>query len=145
MLKKSLLLQLYLAYLFITVAALIVITLYLSQLLPEFYYNQVADDLQSRARLVERQILTNLKTNRFEGLDERIKKLGTSSSTRITIILRDGNVIAESEKDLMEMKNHWTSRNLSRRVWVVERIVEDVSLKFQHLLTLLLENGALKM
>ena len=106
MLKKSLLLQLYLACLLITAAALIVITLYLSQLLPEFYYDQVADDLQSRARLVEQQILDDLKANRFQSLDAMIKKLGASSSTRITIILRDGSVIAESDKSPAEMKNH---------------------------------------
>ena len=104
--KKSLLWQLYPAYLSITVAALVIITLYLSRLLPEFYYNQVADDLQSRARLIEQQIFPNLKANDIQGLDDAAKKLGASSSTRITIILPDGRVIADSDENPAMMENH---------------------------------------
>jgi two-component system phosphate regulon sensor histidine kinase PhoR len=106
MLKKSLLWQLYPAYFLITVVALVVITLYLSQLLPEFYYDQVADDLQARARLIEGQILPNLKAEDFQALDDAVKKLGESSSTRITIILPDGRVIADSDESPAVMENH---------------------------------------
>jgi len=106
MLKRSLLWQLYPAYLLITVAALFVITLYLSRLLPEFYYDQVADDLQARAYLIEEQILPNLKANDFQSLDDAAKQLGASSSTRITIILLDGRVIADSDESPARMENH---------------------------------------
>lgn len=106
MLKKSLLWQLYPAYLSITVAALFIITLYLSQLLPEFYYDQVADDLRARVRLIEQQILPNLQVNDFQELDKAAKKLGASSLTRITIILPDGRVIADSDESPSVMENH---------------------------------------
>jgi two-component system phosphate regulon sensor histidine kinase PhoR len=85
---------------------LIIFTLYLSQLLPKFYYDQVADDLQARAHLIEQQILPNLKANTFQGLDDMVKKLGASSCTRITIILHDGRVIADSDENPEIMDNH---------------------------------------
>jgi two-component system phosphate regulon sensor histidine kinase PhoR len=106
MFRKSLIWQLYPAYFLITVAALFVITLYLSQLLPTFYYNQVANDLQSRARLIEQQILPDLKASNFQSLDDMAKRLGESSSTRITIILADGRVIADSDENPSIMENH---------------------------------------
>lgn len=106
MFKRSLLWQLYPVYLSITVAALVIITIYLSRLLPEFYYDQVADDLQARAHLIEQQILPYLKANNYQKLDDMTKELGSSSSTRITIILLDGRVIAESDENPSDMKNH---------------------------------------
>jgi two-component system phosphate regulon sensor histidine kinase PhoR len=106
MFGRSLLWRLYPAYLLITVAALLIITWYLSQLLPEFYHNQVADDLQARARLIEHQIVPKLKEADFQAIDGLSKKLAASSSTRITVILLDGVVVADSDHDPATMENH---------------------------------------
>jgi two-component system phosphate regulon sensor histidine kinase PhoR len=106
MLKKSLLWQFYPAYLLITVAALFIITVYLSRLLPEFYYDQVANDLRARACLIEEQILPSLDANDFQALDDMAKNLGKRSSTRITIILPDGRVVADSDENPANMENH---------------------------------------
>jgi two-component system phosphate regulon sensor histidine kinase PhoR len=106
MFRKSLIWQLYPAYFLITVAALFVITLYLSQLLPKFYYEQIANDLQARARLIEQHIFPDLKANDQQALEDMAKKLGASSSTRITIILLDGRVIADSDENPSLMENH---------------------------------------
>jgi two-component system phosphate regulon sensor histidine kinase PhoR len=103
---RRLLWQIYPAYLLIVVTALAVITVYLSQLLPEFYNNQIADDLRARAGLVKQQILPVLKEPNFVGIDELSKILGRSGSTRITVILPDGRVIADSEEDAEKMENH---------------------------------------
>lgn len=106
MLKRRLLWQLYPAYLLTTVIALFVITWYLSQLLPEFYHNQVAGDLLARARLIELQIVPNLKAADFKAVDSLLKKLGANSSTRITVILPHGEVVADSDQDPAKMENH---------------------------------------
>jgi two-component system phosphate regulon sensor histidine kinase PhoR len=106
MIRGRLLWQIYPAYLLIIVIALAIITAYMSQLLPEFYYNQIADDLQSRARLVEQQIQPKLKEPDFRSINELSKILGQNSSTRITIIMPDGHVIADSDEDPERMGNH---------------------------------------
>ncbi|MBN2182231.1 MAG: HAMP domain-containing protein [Sedimentisphaerales bacterium] len=103
--QRRLLWQIYPAYLLIVVVALVVIAVYLSQLLPEFYDNQVAADLQARARLIEKQVLPKLEESDFKDIDRLTKELGQCSSTRITIILADGKVIAESDKE-EPLENH---------------------------------------
>lgn len=104
--QRRLLWQIYPAYLLIIIVALVIVTGYLSRLLPEFYYNQVADDLRARASLIEQQILPKLRELDFAGIDELSKILGPGSSTRITIILTDGKVIADSDENPGRMENH---------------------------------------
>jgi len=106
MFKRSLAWQIFPAYLLTTVAALLVITWYLSQLLPDFYHDQVADDLQARARLIEQQITAGLKASDYKAVDGMLRKLGPASSTRITVILPDGRVVADSDEDPATMENH---------------------------------------
>lgn len=106
MFKRSLLWQLYPAYLLIIVIALFTITWYLSHLLPDFYHNQVADDLQARANLIKGQILQKLEAGQFEQMDGMVKDLGASSSTRITVIGPNGKVVADSEENPADMENH---------------------------------------
>jgi len=106
MFKKSLLWQLYPVYLLIIVIALFTITWYLSQLLSGFYLNQIEEDLQARTNLVKEQFLQKLMVEDFKGMDVMCKELGASSSTRITIILPDGKVVADSDENPADMENH---------------------------------------
>jgi two-component system, OmpR family, phosphate regulon sensor histidine kinase PhoR len=106
MFRRRLLWELYPAYLLTTVLALFLIAWYLSHLLPEFYHNQVAEDLQARARLVEQQLVAPLKQGDFKTVESLARKLGTSSSTRITVILPSGEVVADSDEDPARMENH---------------------------------------
>lgn len=106
MFPRRLLWQLYPPFVLITVIALFVIALYLSQLLPKFYHDQMALDLQSRARLIEEQIIPSLKEADFKAVDNLAKKLGASSSTRITVILPNGQVVADSDENTAKMENH---------------------------------------
>ena len=106
MFKRSLLWQLYPVYLLIIVIALFTITWYLSWLLPDFYHNQVAEGLQARANLIKDQFLEKLRDEDFKGMEALCKKLGASSSTRITIILPNGKVAADSEENPADMENH---------------------------------------
>ena len=106
MFKKSLLWQLYPVYLLIIVIALFAITWYLSYLLTDFYHNQVAEGLQARANLIKDQFLQKLEVGDFKGMDVMCKELGASSSTRITIILPDGKVVADSDENPADMENH---------------------------------------
>jgi two-component system phosphate regulon sensor histidine kinase PhoR len=106
MFRRSLLWQLYPVYLLIIVIALFTITWYLSWLLPDFYHNQVAEGLQARANLIKDQFLEKLRVEDFKGMEALCKELGKSSSTRITIILPNGKVAADSEENPADMENH---------------------------------------
>jgi two-component system phosphate regulon sensor histidine kinase PhoR len=106
MFKKRLLWQLYPPFLLIIVISVVGIAWYASLSFHKFYINQVDEGLKSRAYLVEKQISTNLAKRNFAEIDNFCKQVATASSTRITVILPDGEVIADSDEIPARMKNH---------------------------------------
>jgi two-component system phosphate regulon sensor histidine kinase PhoR len=106
MFKKRLIWQLYPSFLLIIAISVIGVAWYGSQSLRKFYLNHVAEDLESRAYLIEEQISSNLKGGRFKEIDAFCKRIGTASSTRITVILPNGEVAADSDEEPERMKNH---------------------------------------
>ena len=118
--SKKLIWQLFPSYLVITVAALLAITWYSSTSLRQFYYNEVAADLQARAVLIERQLVLLLAEQNLEAVDEICKRAGLTSHTRITVVLPDGKVIADSDEDPAIMRDH------SDRPELIDAISGDV-------------------
>ncbi len=106
MLKKRLLWQLYPSFLLIIVISVVGVGWYGSQSIRKFHLNQVADDLKSRAHLIEKQISVNLIAHGFKEIDDFCKQIVAASSTRITVILPNGEVIADSDETPSRMKNH---------------------------------------
>lgn len=106
MLKRRLLWQLYPAFLLIIFISVVGVTWYASQSLYEFELKQVAEDLKSRAYLIEKQISTNLADQKIKEIDDFCKQIAVASSTRITVILPSGEVIADSDEIPGRMKNH---------------------------------------
>ncbi len=106
MFKRRLLWQLYPSFLLIIAISVVGVAWYASQSLRTFHLNQVAEDLKSRAHLVEKQISADLTNRNFKGIDVFCKQIATAGSTRITVILPDGEVIADSDEIPGRMKNH---------------------------------------
>lgn len=98
--------QLYPAYLSIIIIALFVVAFFSSRSMRRFYYDHVASDLKARALLVREHVLPALEEMDFEQIDKISKKLGSESSTRITIVLPEGRVIADSDELVRNMENH---------------------------------------
>jgi len=123
--RKRLFWQLYPSYLLITLLALLTVILYGSSTLRRFYYHRVADDLESRALLLDEQIgallpqegpsadAEALKRARL-AIDPVCKRLGKKlaqqsereSPMRITIVWPSGIVVGDSEGSPVEMDNH---------------------------------------
>lgn len=106
MFKKRLLWQLYPSFLLIIVISVVGVAWYGSQSLHKFHLNQVAEDLKSRAHLIEKQIAINLADRDFREIDNLCKQIGAASSTRITVILPNGEVVADSDEIPGRMENH---------------------------------------
>lgn len=102
--RKALIWKLFPIYFSITLASVVVVSLYALQAQREFYYRQVESDLETRARLIERSISTSGLSG--VALDREVKLLGRSSRTRITIVSPSGKVIADSQRDPATMENH---------------------------------------
>ena len=104
--KKRLVWHLFPSYLLITILSLVGATWYATEALNRFYLNQTQQDLQARAGLLKRQILSLQSPLETEVVDAICKELGQLSDTRITVILPDGTVIGDSRDTPRFMDNH---------------------------------------
>ncbi len=106
MAQKRLLWHLYPSFLVITIASLMAMTWYVSHSFRIFYHKQLAGELEAKTRLIEYQILPIIKSGNPGELDNLCKNLRTVGLTRITVILPDGRVIADSDENTAQMVNH---------------------------------------
>lgn len=104
--KKQLLWHLFPSYLLITTLALLALGLYSRYSLSQFYYDQVAQDLKARAQLLEGQLTDSLGQRDYKAIDNLCRQMGAETSTRITVILTDGRVVADSDEDPQLMEDH---------------------------------------
>jgi len=93
-------------FVLITSFSLIVATWYISSSLREFYYQQVSNELIVKSQLLVRQLYDkDLEYNRTE-VQDLCKELGHRTNTRISVILLDGTVLADSDSDPLLMEDH---------------------------------------
>jgi two-component system, OmpR family, phosphate regulon sensor histidine kinase PhoR len=111
--RRRLFWQLFPATLLIALAALAVVALDATTSLRQFYLDRTAEDLESRARLAEDQIVPLLAAGKYAEIDALCKELGKRSSTRFTVILPNGKVVGDTEKSPQEMDNHAARREVS--------------------------------
>jgi two-component system phosphate regulon sensor histidine kinase PhoR len=104
--KKRLLRHLFPSYLLITLISLVAVTWFASSSIRNFFLDQTATDLLSRARLLENQMTQFLGPLETSVVDAICKEIGVSSATRITVILPSGIVIGDSNEDPAIMDNH---------------------------------------
>jgi two-component system phosphate regulon sensor histidine kinase PhoR len=104
--KKRLLRHLFPSYLLITLISLVAVTWFASSSIRNFFLDQTASDLLSRARLLENQMTQFLGPLETSVVDAICKEIGVSSATRITVILPSGIVIGDSNEDPAIMDNH---------------------------------------
>lgn len=123
--------QLYPTYLLIILLVLVGLGWYVSIALRNFHYEQTAADLRARAQLVEQQLQGQFAMAMPPAqLEEFVERLGASSATRITVIRKDGLVLADSEEDARSMENH------GQRPEVLEALEQDfgMSIRFSNTL-----------
>lgn len=106
MVRKRLLWQLFPSYLLIMLAVLIASGWYATDVFRSFYLEQIAEVLRARTTLVRAQILPFVEKQDFDEVDRLCKKLGSESSTRITVISTAGLVIGDTDEDPLNMLNH---------------------------------------
>lgn len=104
--RIRLLWQLLVSFLFITFISLFAVSWYTYQHLLEFYDNEKADNLTARARMVHYLIQELDPVNDQPAINRICQELGNRTNTRITVILRNGTVIGESDRNPQEMDDH---------------------------------------
>ena len=104
--KKRLLWQLYPSYLLITLISLLAATWFSSVSLKRFAFERNVADLETRARLIEAQVIRGLAPLQPDAVDRLCKRLGERTDTRITVILPSGKVVGDSFEAPENMDNH---------------------------------------
>ena len=103
---RRLLWKLYPTYLIVIIVCVAVVNFYALESIKTLYSRHVFEDLEARAHLVEQEIATEFRNNAVEEIDPLCKSLGKVSSTRITVIRSDGQVLGDSHEDLRIMEDH---------------------------------------
>lgn len=98
--------QLYPSYLLVIVVVLLAVGWYVPGELRDFHYRRTASDLYARAQLVAQNIDGQLGKSYQVWLEDRVRRLGEKSETRLTLILADGTVLADSQDVAARMDNH---------------------------------------
>ncbi len=104
--RKRLFWQLFPSYLLITLLSLLAVSWFAQDSLHDFFLEQIAADLEARARLLEQRVAVHLSPLQEAAIDRICKDNGQSSGTRITVILPSGKVIGDSEEDPQRMESH---------------------------------------
>jgi len=82
----------------------------------DFFFEKTRTDLESRAKLLSTQLLPYLKKGEFHRVQEIIKELGSTSSTRFTVIDLNGRVLADSEQSPSKMNNHLEREEIQQAI-----------------------------
>ncbi len=104
--QRKLFWQIFLVHLFILLLTIILVAWYSFRTFDTFYIEETGSDLENRANLIKSQIIELLISNEDEQLRSLVVDSGRASGTRITVILPDGQVVADTYEDPAVMDNH---------------------------------------
>ena len=104
--RQRLLFQITLPTVLIIIAAMAGATWFSTAALQDFFLERTKTDLQIRAVLIEKQIAPLFTSQNRQQLNNLCRKIGKETDTRLTIIQRDGTVLADSIELPLKMDNH---------------------------------------
>jgi len=111
--RRPLFWQVFPAYVFLTAALLLVLLWEGRARLRDFYIEQTASDLTAASALFAEAAREPLEAGRHDAVDVLAKRLARTAGLRITVVLPDGAVAAESEEDPSFLDNHRTRREIA--------------------------------
>ncbi len=104
--RKRLLWQIFPPMVLVMIATVIGATFFAARHLKEFTITRTEADLAVRARLVLKEVRGPLLAGDFKGLRDLCQAVSEEASARVTVILADGTVLADSVEDPGKMDNH---------------------------------------
>jgi two-component system phosphate regulon sensor histidine kinase PhoR len=104
--KQTIFLKVFGGFLLVIVAFTCFLLLFSLSTIKNFYLDTLAHDLENLGEALKLQAIPYLENDRWEELDAFVKKFGTDINTRITIVDREGLVLADSDEDPRVMNNH---------------------------------------
>lgn len=106
MMRRRLVWQIYPSFLILVLVAVIATGWYATHAMRLLYMTQIRQELLHQTTLLIPQLQPLLAPLQPEALDKLCKRLGRDLPSRITVVLPDGSVVADSEADLAMVENH---------------------------------------
>jgi two-component system, OmpR family, phosphate regulon sensor histidine kinase PhoR len=104
--ERRILWKIFPSYLVVTVLALAAAVWFSAHTTEELFRSEVEGDLAERGHLIEREVLDLVRRGDLAGLESLCRERGARGKMRITVILPDGRVGADSDEDPATMGNH---------------------------------------
>jgi two-component system, OmpR family, phosphate regulon sensor histidine kinase PhoR len=104
--QRRLIWQLYPSYLVLVLCAVLAVSWFATDFMRRFYVNQLRTTLAYHGQIMEARIAADLMPLSRERLDQDCKTAAAKIPVRFTVILPNGVVVADSEKDPHKMDNH---------------------------------------
>lgn len=102
---QKLIVRLFSSYFVLILLALTLIILFAANTIEEFYFEENVNNLRARAILID-EILRNRESSSSKSLQALCEHLGKETSTRITLVIPNGQVLADSDEDPRNMDLH---------------------------------------
>ena len=125
--SRPLFARFFLPYFWITTALVVLMGLYGCYLVRQFYLEQLAIDLEARARLCAKQIAVPLDGGDVQAVDALCKELGSQINTRVTVILNSGKVVGDTDESPQKMENHGDRAEVKEAIGELTVAVEDAA------------------
>jgi two-component system, OmpR family, phosphate regulon sensor histidine kinase PhoR len=103
---KPLIWQLIPSYLLIILVSLGGVSWFALTSLRPFFIQRTASDLEIRARILAGQVADHLRPVDAAAVSRICRRVGQRTDTRVTVILADGTVMADSDEEPNRMENH---------------------------------------
>ena len=106
MIRSRIFQKLYAGYVLIIVFCTAIVSLMIARQMQEDSLVEIEKSLNSQAIIIRESILPALASDQINDLQQRIIQMTGDIDTRITIIAKDGMVLADSQQDPVTMDNH---------------------------------------
>jgi two-component system phosphate regulon sensor histidine kinase PhoR len=103
---KKIFIKLFLPYFLISTIGLVILLLITRFAFKNFYYNEITTNLVQKAKIFEQDIVDLMQAKSNLALQKKIQNLSDNAENRISVILPNGLVIADSSHDILKMENH---------------------------------------
>ncbi len=104
--KDSIFLKIFLNFFIIILLLALFVFAFSFRVVKNHYIKTLVSDLKNLAITLSPEVLSFVEKERFKSLDDFVKRLGSETDTRITIVSVKGRVFADSKKDPALMENH---------------------------------------
>ena len=112
--KRSIFLKVFVGYLLIILVLTVSIFILSNSAIRNFHLDTLAQNLENLGSGLRFKVLSYFEGFRFEEMDSFVKEFGKEINTRITVVDKEGVVLADSDENPKTMVNHKFRPEISR-------------------------------